>query len=155
MLTTLSIQLNESLTGLTQQMVSAKVDLANQTLLSSKILEVGEREVARMASLSLPQAGAQVNCPPLPALGLHLRGPEFVVATKFRLGMPVYDTAGSYPACGRHSDVLGDHGMGCGTGGERIARHNALRDALHDTAAAAGLAPPEVNISSYPATLHP
>ena len=28
-----------------------------------------------------------------------------------------------------------------GRGGERIARHNALRDALHDTAAAAGLAP--------------
>ena len=37
--------------------------------------------------------------------------------------------------------MMGDHGMVCGTGGERIARHNALRDALHDTAAAAGLAP--------------
>ena len=145
-LATLSIQLNEeatieSLTGLTQKMVSAKIDLANQSLLSPKILEAGEREVARMASLSLPQAGAWLNCPPLPALGLHLRGPEFVVAVKFRLGMPVYDTAGNCPACGRHSDVMGDHGMVCGTGGERIARHNALRDALHDTAAAAGLAP--------------
>ena len=31
--------------------------------------------------------------------------------------------------------------MVCGTGAECIARHNALRDALHDTAAAAGLAP--------------
>ena len=145
-LATLSIQLNEdvtieSLTGLTQRMVSAKVDLANQTLLTPKILEAGEREVARLASLSLPHAGAWLNCPPLPALGLHLRGPEFVVAVKFRLGMPVYDFAGNCPACGRYSDVLGDHGMVCGTGGERIARHNALRDALHDTAAAAGLAP--------------
>ena len=55
--------------------------------------------------------------------------------------MNIYDSAGSCPACGRYSDVLGDHGMVCGTGGERIARHNALRDALHDTAAAAGLAP--------------
>ena len=36
---------------------------------------------------------------------------------------------------------MGDHGMVCGTGGEGIARHRALRDALHDTAAAAGLAP--------------
>ena len=124
-----------------QKMLSNKIDLANQSLLTPRIVEVGEREAARLASLSLPQAGAWLNCPPLPALGLHLRGPEFVVAAKFRLGMPVYDSAGSCPACGRHSDVLGDHGMVCGTGGERIARHNALRDALHDTAAAAGLAP--------------
>ena len=131
----------ESLTGLTQKMVSSKIDLVNQTLLSPKIMEAGEREIARMASLSLPQAGAWLNCPPLPALGLHLRGSEFVVAVKFRLGMQVYDSAGQCPACGRHSDAMGDHGMVCGTGGERIARHNALRDALHATAAAAGLAP--------------
>ena len=115
--------------------------MANQTLLTPRTLEAGEREVARMASLSPPQAGAWLNCPPLPALGLHLRGPEFVVAAKFRLGMPIYDFAGRCPACGRHSDTKGDHGMVCGTGGERIARHNALRDALHDTAAAAGLGP--------------
>ena len=31
--------------------------------------------------------------------------------------------------------------MCCGSGGERIARHNHLRDHLHETAAAAGLAP--------------
>ena len=55
--------------------------------------------------------------------------------------MSVYDYTGTCPACGRQSDSLGDHGMVCGTGGERIARHNTLRDALHDTAAAAGLAP--------------
>ena len=89
----------------------------------------------------MPQAGAWLNCPPLPALGLHLRGSEFVIAAKFRLGMPVYNSEGSCPACGEDSDVMGDRGMACGTGGERIARHNALRDALHDTAAAAGLAP--------------
>ena len=31
--------------------------------------------------------------------------------------------------------------MSCGTGGERIARHNHLRDALYDMAVSAGLAP--------------
>ena len=31
--------------------------------------------------------------------------------------------------------------MVCGRGGERIVRHNAIRDALFETAAAAGLAP--------------
>ena len=58
-LPTLSIQLSEettveSLTGLTQKMVSTKIDLTNQSLLSSKIQEAGEREVAQwLPSLSL------------------------------------------------------------------------------------------------------
>ena len=31
--------------------------------------------------------------------------------------------------------------MSCGCGGERISRHNQLRDAIYDTAVAAGLGP--------------
>ena len=99
----------------------------------------GEREVARVTSLSLPYAGAWLTCAPIPALGLHMRGPEFVVAVKFRLGLNIYDKAGKCPSCGKESDELGDHGMVCGTGGESISRHNALRDAIFDTAASAGL----------------
>ena len=117
-----------------------------------KIKNTGEREIARMASLSLPQAGAWLNCPPPPALGLHLRRSEFVIAARFRLGMPIYDKSGSCPACGEESDTMGDHGMVCGTGGERIARHNALRDAIHDTAAAAGLAPQKEGRALLPGT---
>ena len=45
------------------------------------------------------------------------------------------------PACLRLSDVMGDHALCCGTGGERISRHNALRDAFFDTAMSAGLGP--------------
>ena len=52
--------------------------------------------------------------------------------------MPVYNSAGTCPACGEDTVVMGDQRIVCGTGRERIARHNALRDALHDTAAAAG-----------------
>ena len=55
--------------------------------------------------------------------------------------MHAYNSEGSCPAYGDDSDVMGDHGMVCGTGGDRIARHNALRDAFHDTATAARLAP--------------
>ena len=33
---------------------------------------------------------------------------------------------GPCPSCGKDSDILGDHIMVCGTGGERIVRHNAL-----------------------------
>ena len=51
-----------------------------------------------------------------------MRGPEFVVAVKFRLGLNIYDKAGKCPSCGKESDT-----MPC--------------DAIFDTAASAGLAP--------------
>ena len=44
-------------------------------------------------------------------------------------------------ACGQHSDKFGDHAVGCASQGERISRHNHLRDALHSTAASAHLSP--------------
>ena len=53
----------------------------------------------------------------------------------------MFTSEGPCPACLRFSDALGDHALCCGTGGERISRHNNLRDALFDTAVAAGLGP--------------
>ena len=41
----------------------------------------------------------------------------------------------------RYSDAQGNHAMCCGSGGERISRHNHLRDHLHDNAVGAGLGP--------------
>ena len=38
-------------------------------------------------------------------------------------------------------DRWGDHAVGCASQGERISRHNHLRDALYHTAASAHLAP--------------
>ena len=96
--------------------------------------------MARLLSLTLDHTGDWLNTPPIKALGLHLRSPEFVLALKYRLGMPVFDSAGPCPACLRESDVLGDHAMCCGAGGERISRHNSLRDAVYETVAA-GLGP--------------
>ena len=55
--------------------------------------------------------------------------------------LPVFDTAGPCPACLRESDVSDDHAMCCGAGGERISRHNNLRDAVYETPVAAGLGP--------------
>jgi hypothetical protein len=99
------------------------------------------REQARLTCLSQPYAGAWLNVVPSPPLGLHLRASEFVPALKMRLGAEVYTTAGPCPACQAPSDKLGDHALCCAFEGERIARHNALRDALHATAAAAALGP--------------
>ena len=82
-----------------------------------------------------------MNFAPIKTLGLHLRPAEFTLAVKYCLSLPIYTSKGPCPACLRLSDVKGDHALCCGVGSERIARHNALRNAIFLTAANAGLGP--------------
>ena len=53
--------------------------------------------------------------------------------------IPVFSSAGPCHAFRAPSDILGDHALCCANNEERIARHNALRDALHSASAAASL----------------
>ena len=39
------------------------------------------------------------------------------------------------------ADIMGDHQVGCGGNGDRISRHNSIRDMLFATAQSAALAP--------------
>ena len=69
----------------------------------------------------------------------------FTYFTK-HLGMPLlmamkFNQAGPCPACLQHSDCYGDHALCCGHWGERITRHNSIRDHVHQMAAAAVLNP--------------
>ena len=70
---------------------SLKLDLLNKTLLLQRITEGGIAwEIARMASLKLPQAGSWLSVVVSPPLGLNLRPAEFVPVLKYRLGIQVY-----------------------------------------------------------------
>ena len=131
----------EALAGLQQRQLSARVDTRMKEILLEGIGDDEEREKARIGSVALPHAGDWLNVAPITALGLHLRSREFVLVARYRLGLQVFDNAAPCPACLRLSDDLGDHALSCGFGGERISRHNQLRDALFDTAVAAGLGP--------------
>ena len=131
----------EEVENMSQKEMSVKVDLHKRHMLMEGIGEEEVRERARLGSLSLPHAGDWLNTAPLTALGLHLRPREFVLVAKYRMGLAVFDREGPCPACLRHSDALGDHAMSCGCGGERISRHNQLRDAIYETAVAGGLGP--------------
>ena len=132
----------ETLMGLSQKMASLKIDLKNQSILLNHFNGEGcVREIARMASLGLPHAGAWLSVIPSPALGLHLRGPEFVHSVKYRLGLPLYTNPGPCPACHQPADLMGDHALACPRYGDRITRHNQLRDLLYETAASAALGP--------------
>ena len=90
----------ESLLGVSQREASLKIDLFNQSLLLHYHEEKGnEREIARMASLGLPHAASWLSVVPSPALGLHLRAPEFIPVLKYRLGLPLLSDDGLCAAC--------------------------------------------------------
>ena len=78
--------------------------------------------------------------------------PIFIPVVKYRLGIPVYSTSGLCPACSAPSDRMGDHSLGCRTTGDRIARHNMLRDVLFEAAASADLGPSKEERHLLPGT---
>ena len=127
--------------ALTQRSLSALVDAEASSRLLQDTAEV--RELARLKCLEREGAGDWLGAYPSKALGLHLRKSEFVAAAKYRLGLPVFQQVAQCPMtrCRGVSDILGDHAISCGIGGERIARHNHVRDAIFQTAVQAGLGP--------------
>ena len=132
----------ETLWGLSQKAISLKVDLHRLSVLQGHIEDLGSvREKARLASLGLHHAGSWLTVVPNQALGLHLQPIEFVFAAKYRLGCQVYDHDGPCPACYQASDKYGDHALCCGHWGERIARHNDIRDHIFKLAGSAVLNP--------------
>ena len=74
------------------------------------------------------------------------------MVVKYRLDLLVFETPGPCPACLRMSDIYGDHALCCSSGGERISRHNALRDTIFVTAVAAGLGPTKEGRFLLPST---
>ena len=75
--------------------------------------------------------------------GTRLSQQEFSVAFRLRLGMEVLDSESICQGCNRGltSDKFGHHALSCVAGGHIIARHNAIRDCIYQTAMAAGLNP--------------
>ena len=56
------------------------------------------------------------------------------------------------PICQVVADPLGDHQVGCGGNGDRIHRHDSVRDALFSAAQIAALAPRKEVPSLIPGT---
>ena len=142
-----------SLEGAPQREISLAIDMKNQEELSTIIEDSGStRDMARLGSLGLPNAGSWLNVIPSPALALNLQPAEFIVAVKYRLGVPVFPREGRCMACPVMSDIEGDHAISCGWGGERITWHNALRDVLFSTCQQAALAPVREDRALLPGT---
>ena len=113
----------------------------HSTLLNDVQAAGDKRSSARLLSLTLPQAGAFLNVVPNPTFGLSIFPESFRVSLQYRLGLPVYTSPHPCPACGKDSDVYGDHTITCASEYERIHRHDTIRDAIFESARHAGLSP--------------
>ena len=124
---------------LKQQPLSAAIDEAlHQHLLSTA---PSNRARALALSSALPHAGNWLNGIPSSTLGLHLQDQEFRCCLRYWLGVPLHSSPYSCPECHNTADPFGDHQVGCGGNGDRITRHNAIRDVVFSAAQSAALAP--------------
>ena len=130
----------DAVKGMSQRGLSLRVDNFLRESLSQRADNA--RDQTRLASLSLAHTGDWLNVVPCAALGLQLRAAEFRVAVLYRLGMPIFQTDGPCVGCDLvRSDRHADHAISCARQGERISRHNHLRDALYNAAVSAQLGP--------------
>ena len=75
------------------------------------------------------------------ALGLHLQDWEFCLCVQYWLGLQMSVEGSSCPVCHTVADPFGYHQVGCGGNGDRIYRHDALRDAVISAAQTSALVP--------------
>ena len=94
-----------------------------------------------LCSQSLGHAGDWLNVVPSPPLGLHINDQEFRCSLRYWLGVPLFGSSYPCPECGLLADTMGDHQVGCGGNGDRISRHNNIRDVLFLAARSAALGP--------------
>ena len=74
-----------------------------------------------------PGAGAWLTAAPA-SPDTHIPSPLFRTSMKRRLRMPSWDADSACSLCGETLDRWGDHALCCGGGGDRVLRHNAVRN---------------------------
>jgi len=114
-----------------QQVLSRK---ENEVELADMISSSTQRDRARLNAVSLPHAGDWLLVPPIQGLNFKFSPSEFRDLVRYRLGIQVFEkgSACPMPKCKEFNDTMGDHAVVCSSTGQRIARHNAVRDVLFD-----------------------
>ena len=115
-----------------QKSLSAKVDAK----VCHHLLDPSSHDRHRVAHLSLlriPGAGVWLFAIPV-SLESCIPAPLFRVSSRRRLRMPIWTQDTSCTLCGQAMDQWGDHALVCGCGGDRVTRHNLVRDVVHSAA---------------------
>ena len=122
-------------------LMAPKAQLKLSSLLDSKSLSEltssasTPRDRARLLSCSLPNSGGWLSAVPLKALGLTPPAVEFRFAVCYRLGVPLLNSESTCPKRSRTLDTFGDHALACAANGDRLLRHDRLRDVVFNSAA--------------------
>ena len=97
---------------------------------------------ANNLSFNMPHATDYLNVLPRKKIGLFLTNEEFRLTVSRQLRLPVSGRSSMCPLCNTAVlDVYGDHALVCTHSGDRIARHNSLRDVIYYAFKAAGSNP--------------
>ena len=113
----------------TQRQLQAEVD---STSYSCLLATASICDKARLTTISSPQAGAWLRAVPNSNLGLAMLPHEFVISIRYWLGIALFPFPPNNVRCicGSVMDPYRDHLLGCGCGGLRVRRHNALCDII-------------------------
>jgi hypothetical protein len=122
----------------TQRALSLAINQATLTSLISSAPDDRSRALAQ--SSSIKHAGDWLSVIPSKALGLHMLDQEFRICLQYWLGISLF-SEGPCPRCGSLTDPFGDHCMACLGHGDKITRHNTLRDVIFASAGLAALSP--------------
>jgi hypothetical protein len=99
---------------------------------------------ARLLACSAPHASSFLSAIPLSYLGTKFTSAEWNVVVAFRLGVRLIlepNTCCPSKGCGKLMDPLAHHALRCKSGGDRVKRHNLLRDFFFRQCAAAQMSP--------------
>jgi hypothetical protein len=123
-----------------QSQLSALIDKVTFGQLFEKFDDSGR---ARLLSLSAPHSLSWLSVLPSTKLGLKLSPEEFVTSIGLTLGLKIFPQEFKCPAesCKQKMDVYGTHAILCACSGDRIKRHNALRNCLREKLSSACLSP--------------
>ena len=122
-----------------QRHLSHAIDEASYSALLAQAPDARSRALA--LSSSIRHAGDWLSVIPSSALGLHLQDHEFRLCLQYWLGLRMSEEGARCRICHALADLFGDHQVGCGGNGDRIHRHDSIRDAVFSAAQSAALAP--------------
>ena len=118
-----------------QSVASTALD---RTTMDGLISRAGKRDVQRLRRLDVDHASAWISA--LPSSSVD--GKDTVMAPRVYLtcvrrllGLPVISAPAPCPLCKQTMDVYGDHSLCCKKNGDRITRHNRLRNLVKQTSA--------------------
>ena len=105
---------------------------------------------ALLNATNAPHAGAWLNVVPSAKLGLKMPPQEFRMCLQYRLGIPLFPSAGPCPSCKRHNDIFGDHAISCASDFERVSHHDRLCAAIAEACHSTGLGPERERRDLFP-----